>query len=120
VILSWVLKILLSIALVGLVGFEIGSPLITKAQVDDTAHLAADEAAIEMFASKDAEAARAAAVEVVAKKVGMSLDRFTLSQTGTVEVVVSKKAKSLLLDRFDQTDQWYDIQVTATSTRTTR
>lgn len=119
-ILGWVVKILASIALAGLVLFEVGSPLITKAQVDDTAHSAADQAAIELFATKDQTKARETAEAVVAQKRGMSLDSFTISATGTVEVVVSKEARSLVLDRFEQTADWYDISVTATGTRTRR
>ena len=119
-IVGWVVKILLSIALVGVVGYEIGSPLVTRAQVDDTAHAAADEAAAEMFDTKDATKARAVAQEVVDKKVGMRLDAFDVSDAGVVRVAVSKEADSLVLDRFEQTRDWYSVEVTAESSRTTR
>ena len=119
-IIGWVVKIFLSIAALGVVGFEIGSPLVTRAQVDDAAHAAADEAAAEMFNTKDAEKARAVAEEVVAKKVGMRLDRFAVSETGVVQVIVSKEAASLVLERFEPTRDWYQIDVSAESSRPTR
>lgn len=117
-IFSWVVKIFLAVALIGAIGFEAGSPLITRAQVDDVAHSAADRAASEMVATKDANRARAVADEIVGRNEGMSLDRFTVAANGSVEVVVSKRAGSLLLRRFSQTADWYDISVTATSART--
>lgn len=117
-IFGWVVKILLSIALIGVIGFEAGSPLITRAQVDDVAHSAADRAATEMVASNDPKRARQVAEEVVGRNDGMSLDRFTIAPNGSVEVVVSKQAGSLVLRRFSQTEDWYDISVTATSART--
>lgn len=114
-IFGWVVKIVLAVALIGAIGFEVGSPLITRAQVDDVAHSAADRAASEMAASKDPKRARQVADEVVVRNEGMSLDRFTIAANGTVEVVVSKRAGSLVLHRFSQTAAWYDISVTAAS-----
>lgn len=117
-IFGWVMKILLAVALVGVIGFEAGSPLITRAQVDDVAHAAADRAASEMVATNDQKRARQVADEVVGRNEGMSIDRFAVAPNGSVEVVVSKRAGSLVLRRFSQTADWYDISVTATSART--
>lgn len=117
-IFGWVVKIMLVVALIGAIGFEVGSPLITRAQVDDVAHSAADRAASEIAATNDAKRARQIADEVVGRNEGMSLDRFTVAANGSVEVVVSKRAGSLVLRRFSQTDDWYEISVTATSART--
>jgi len=118
VIFGWVVKIFLTVALIGVIGFETGSPLITRAQVDDVAHSAADRAATEMVATKDEKRARQIADEVVGRNEGMHLDRFTVAANGSIEVVVSKRAGSLVLRRFSQTSDWYDIRVTATSART--
>lgn len=117
---TWLIKLLLGIALLGVVAFDVGSPLITKAQVDETAHQAADGAARELADSEDVEAARAVAEQVVATNDGMFLAEFTAEPGGGVTVTVTKQADGLVLDRFNQTRGWYDVSVTAQSTRPTR
>jgi hypothetical protein len=117
VIAGWLIKIVVSVALLGLVGYEVGSPLITRAQVDDVAHTTADAAARELADTSDEAKARAKAEQLVAAKTGMHLDAFTIGTAGDVHVTVSKKAGSIILDRFAATRGWYEIKVSADSVR---
>lgn len=114
-ILGWVIKVLASLALVGVVGFEIGSPLVTRAQVDEVAHNSADRAAFVLYDTQDPAQARAKAEEVVAVKHGMRLDQFEV-RGDRIHVTVSKRAQSILLDRFSPARHWYEVQVSADST----
>jgi hypothetical protein len=110
---GWLAKLVIAIALFGIIAFEAGSPLITRAQVDGTAHDAADDAAAEWFQRKDEDAARAIAEEI-AEKEGTTLEDFELDPaTGTVRVTMFKQARSIIMKKFSQTRSWYEIRVTA-------
>lgn len=117
---GWLIKILVSVALMGLVGYEVASPLITRAQVDDVAHTTADAAARELADTGDEARAQAKAEALVAAKIGMNLNSFAVGTSGQVHVTVSKKAGSIVLDRFAATRGWYEIEVSADSARPTR
>lgn len=117
---GWLVKILVSVALLGVAGYEAGSPLITRAQVDDVAHTTADAAARELSDTGDEAKAKVKAESLVAAKTGMNLDSFSVGTAGEIHVTVSKKAGSILLDRFAATRGWYEITVSADSVRSTR
>ena len=112
---GWLLKMVLSIALVGFLLVEGGSPLITRAQLDDVAHEAADNAVLELLDSRNEEQARAAAEEVVIEE-DAALTGFTIDQRG-VTVTVEREARSFLLKKIGQFESWYDVEVTATAAR---
>jgi len=110
---GWLIKIVVTIALIGLVAFEGGSPLITRAQVDGTAHNMADDATAEYFQRKDEATARAIADEIAAKEE-VAIEEFTVDPaTGVVTVKVFKQARSLVLKNWGPTKSWYEIRVTA-------
>ena len=111
---GWLLKVVITIAVLGFIGFEGGSPLITRAQVDGAAHDAADDAGHEYFQSKSADRAREVAQEI-ADKEGVILEEFSVDQAGTVTVKVFKEARSVLLKKLDATRSWTEVRVTATS-----
>lgn len=112
---GWLVKVVLGIALFGLVLHEVGSPLITKAQADDAAHTVADKAALELFSSRNGEAAQRVAEEA-AIEAEVRLERFAIDAQGTIHVTVGKKARALLLDRFDATERFYDVEAEASAT----
>ncbi|MDQ1445450.1 MAG: hypothetical protein QOI20_1914 [Acidimicrobiaceae bacterium] len=113
---GWLVKIVLVVALIGLVAVEGGSPLITRAQVDGTAHDAADDAAAEYFQHHNADAAKAVAQEL-ADKEHAAMPEFSVdANTGTVHVKLEKQARSLLLKKWSKTKSWFDVRVTAEST----
>lgn len=110
---GWLIKIVLTVALIGLVAFEGGSPLITRAQVDGIAHNIADDATADYFQRRNEETARAVADELAAKEE-VAIEAFTVDpSTGVVTVKVFKEARSLFLKNWDTTKSWYEIRVTA-------
>ncbi len=98
----------------GLIVVEAGSPLVTRAQLDETAHDAADTAALQLLQTSDVEQARQAAFEVVTRKEA-TLKDFAVDGAGGVRVTVEREARSLLLHRWDRTEGWYDVEVSATA-----
>ena len=115
---GWLLKIIVGFALVGLLIFEGGSPLITKAQLDEVAHDAADNAALDLLEKNDVERARQTAADIATGKKAV-LTRFTISQTG-VNVTVQRQARSILLKNIDQLRDWYDVEASATASTVRR
>jgi hypothetical protein len=114
VISSWLIKIVVGIAVVGFLVVELGSPLLTKATLDSDAHHAADDAAHELFQSHDQDKARAAA-DQDAQGGHARLDQFGVDEQGVVHVTLSKQAKSYVLHNFEPTRDWYNVRVSATA-----
>lgn len=112
------IKIALVIALLGFAAFELGSPLITRFQLDGVATDAADNGAQTMFQNRNAEQARAVAAEIVASRdTDLEGPIEVDPATNTVRVTVHREARSLLLKRWSVTRDWYDVEVTATSSK---
>jgi hypothetical protein len=107
-------KIAVVVASAGFALIELGSPLWTRAQLDGTAHDAADDAARMFVRTNSREAAYAAALEDVTER-GARLDDLFFDEAGTVHVTVSKRAWSYLLDNFEQTRDWYDVRLSASA-----
>lgn len=111
---GWLLKIVISIAVIGLIAVEGGSPLITRAQVDGAAHNIADDATAEYFQTRDEANAREVADEIAADEE-VSIEEFGVDpESGVVTVKVFKEARSVLLKKWSTTRSWYEIRVTAT------
>lgn len=113
---GWLIKVIVGIALAGFLVIELGSPLVARAQADDAAHEVANEAAFRLRDTNtqqtldDACAAEASDQNVTVVKCGINAEN-------EIEVTVTKKARSFLLDKFDQTKKWYVAEATATATR---
>jgi hypothetical protein len=107
-------KIVAPIALAGFAVIELGSPLWTKAQLDGTAHNAANDAAYAFGRTNNRDQAYAAALDDV-NGVGARLDEFFLDDAGVVHVTVSKRAKSYVLHNFEKTRSWYEVHLRATA-----
>jgi hypothetical protein len=118
VITGWLVKIVLGFVLVGLAVVELGAPLVTRAQIDTVAHDAADSAALDLLDHQDLERARAVAQEI-ADDQDVVLESFTVDNRG-LRVTVARKAWSLVLKKWDKTDSWYDVRVTATASTAKR
>jgi len=115
VITGWLLKIVVSFAVAGLLVAELGAPLVTRAQIDDVAHDAADNAAFDLLDHNDFARAKAVAQQIADDK-GVVLENFTVDQRG-VRVTVARESWSLVLKKWDKTKSWYDVRVTATGTK---
>lgn len=111
---SWLLKLVIGIAVVGLVLFEVGSPLVTKAILDGQVHDAANDAAHEYFQDHDVGRAQAVAQQN-ADDDHAKLDDFHIDDQGTVHVTLSKQARSYVLHNFGPTKDWYAVRLSATA-----
>ena len=109
---GWLLKIVVMIALVGGAAVELGSPVITRAQVDGAAHNMADDATASYFQNRDEEAARKVADEIAAKE-SVAIEEFAVLEDGRVRVKVFREARSLVLKNVSQLKSWYEVRVSA-------
>lgn len=113
---GWLVKVIVGIAVTGFLVIELGSPLVARAQADDAAHEVANEAAFRLRDTNtqqtldDACAAEASEQSVAIVTCG-------INEKNEIEVTVTKKARSFLLDKFEQTKKWYVAEATATATR---
>jgi len=113
VITGWLFKIVVSFAVAGLLVVELGSPLVTRGQIDGVAHDAANSAALELLDHSSVDRARAVA-QAIADEENVVLEAFTIDQRG-LRVTVMRKAWSMVLKKWDKTKTWYDVRVTATA-----
>ena len=110
----WLVKIVIGIALAGFLVVELGSPLLTRATLDGQTHQAAEDAAHEMFQSRNADKARTVAAQD-AQDDHAKLETFDIDGQGTVRVTLSKQAKSYVLHNFQPTRDWYNVRVSASA-----
>ncbi len=97
IIARFLIRIVVSIAVVSVVAVDVGSVLFTRFQAQDTAEVAAAEAAMELRRTGDRAAARGAAGLVVAERGGRTrLRRFQIRPDGAVHVEVVKPARTLV------------------------
>jgi hypothetical protein len=111
---GWLLKIVIVIALVGVVMVEVGSPIITHFQVDGAAHDAADDAAAAWFQRKNMDEAQSIANQDAAKEHA-TVESFTIDDSNVVHVRLHKQARSFLLKKFGWAKKWYEVRVSASS-----
>ena len=111
---GWLFKVLLLMAIFGVLVVEVGSPFISRAQLDGTAHEAADEARNALDTRVDAGTAEAVAREE-ATQDGATLTFFEIQPDGRVKVTVRKEAFSLILHRISATKDLYEPEASATS-----
>ncbi len=112
----WLAKVVVVIAVLSVAVLELGSPVVTRLQLDGVAHDSADEAAHELRQSGSPEQARAKAQEVAAGRRAV-LESFALDAQGAVHVIVGRQARSLFLGNWEPTRSWYDVKVSATGAR---
>jgi hypothetical protein len=108
------LKLVIGIALAGLVLFELGSPLVTKTILDGQTHDTANDAAHEYFQNRDLGRAQAVAQQDADSNHAKLVD-FHIDDQGTVHVTLSKQAKSYVLHNFGPTKDWYTVSTNATA-----
>lgn len=114
IITGWLLKLVLSLAVFGLVAFEAGAIVVAKVTIEDIAGDAVAAAAHEYGITKNQDKAETAAREVAEAK-GAILEAFSVVEDGkAVVVTVSKPAKTLVLQRIGFAKDW---AVTASTRR---
>ena len=114
---GWVVKLVVSLALLGLVLFEAGSPWVARVQLDGAAVEAARQANRRYDRTKSVKEAEAAAQEVAAED-GATVSDFEITreadETG-VRLRVNRRAPSVVVGKWDKTSGYYDVSVVAES-----
>ncbi len=113
---GWLVKVLVGIAVIGFAVIELGSPLVARAQADDAAHEVANEASFRLRDTYTQDVLDAAC-ESEAEEQDVTIVECTVNEKQEVVVKVSKQARSFLLDRFDATKDWYEVEASATAER---
>ena len=113
---SWLLKLVVGIALLGAVVIEAGSPLVARVQVDDAAHSMADEAAFQLKSNHVSQDQAQTAAQTIAQEKSVTLvpGSFRVDELGVVHLSAEKDAFSIVLKHIDQTKSWYHVMVTVT------
>ena len=114
---GWLVKVVVGIALLGFAVVELGSPFVARAQADDAAHEVANEASFRLrdnFTQPTLDAA--CADEAAEHDVELVACTFN-NDTNQVQVTVLKHARSFLLDKFEQTKDWYEVEASAEADR---
>lgn len=114
VVLGWLTKISIALALLGLVGYELISLGVTRVNTQELAGEVA-RAGSEVFQrSRDVQQAYLAGSVVAAEGSGVvAPEDFTVEADGTVSVTVCREASSLLLHRTKRTRKWLKTCETA-------
>ncbi|GAC1408812.1 MAG: hypothetical protein NVSMB57_00690 [Actinomycetota bacterium] len=99
IVTGWLLKLLLSLLILGVVAFEVGAVVIAKVNVDSVAQNAATDAASTYGTTKSIDSARAEA-EKKCLEGGAKLIDLTVAQDGrSLTVTVEKTAKTFFIHR---------------------
>lgn len=110
---SWLVKVVVGIAIAGLIVIEAGSPLVARSQADDAVHEIADEVAFQLGNSYTQATLDSTCKTEAARRSVTAV--CTVNAQKVVDVVAHKKAYSLVLGRLSATKDWYDVKVEATS-----
>lgn len=118
IISSWLIKLSISLALVGLVAFDGLSLLSTQVSLTDQAVLSARRGADAVEASQDLRAVYAA-IDTAARKEQpantVAPERVLVRPDGSVTVTVDRTATTLLLQRLGPLADWTERSATATA-----
>ena len=113
-VVSWLVKVVLVLGVLGLLVIDIGAPFIARAQADDAAHEVANEAALVFGPGQNLQGAKDRCAEVAdSKEVELIQCEYV---NGEIRVTVEKDAYSLLLERIPPLESWYDVRVSASAT----
>ena len=114
IVLGWFSKIVMVLAVVGVIGFEATSIGVAHVQTQDLAKAAARAGSREWQRSKDIQLAYQAADAVALADQGtIDPEEFIIADDGSVTVTVETEADSVLLYRIGFTKKWIEVRETA-------
>lgn len=115
ILIGWIVKLLVSLALVGLALFETGAVIVSKVVVDRISIDAAQEAALEYGNHGSREKARDVA-EAFAVRNGAEVVGFKVLDGGKrIEVTLRKVASTLLVQRIGPLEKFATAEATNTA-----
>ena len=116
IVLGWLTRVAVVLAIAGVALFDAISVGSTKASVADDGTYAAREASSTWDQTKDIQATYETAVRVAEEENAdnkVPTKGFTVDQDGTVHLVVSRTAPTLVLYRWGKTATWADVSAHA-------
>lgn len=115
IVLGWLTRLVLGLAVVGLIGFDLVSLGATRFQAEDHAQSAARAAAEVYRGPSDLQAAYDAAVGEVLEH-GDTIDptTFAVAPDRTVTLTLRRAAPTLLLEKVPPLRPWADVRRTVT------
>ena len=106
IVTGWLVKLVISLAIFGLVAFEAGAIVVAKVTIESIAGDVLSEAREVYGMAEDAEQAEKAA-RAVAEQNDAVLEKFEIVENGdAIVVTVSKKAKTVLVHRIGFAEDW--------------
>ena len=106
IVIGWIFKLILSLAIFGVVAFEVGAIVVAKVTIETVTGDALEEAVAAYRPSSDLDAAQQAA-ETEAESNGAVLETFNYDSGSTeIAITVSKEAKTLFVHRIGFTESW--------------
>jgi hypothetical protein len=106
IVTGWLFKLMLSLAVFGVVAFEVGAIVVAKATIESTTGDALREAVEAYRPAGNLEQAEKAALAEVERK-GAVLEAFRYDPATTeIIITVSKEAKTLFLHRIGFAEDW--------------
>lgn len=112
---SWVVRIVLWLAIAGLTLFEAGAIIVAMVGVDGTADVAAREAALEYFRTKNEGDARARAEEAALQGDSVITSFVISADGGSVKVTLRRTAQTRIVHRIGPLKKFTTPSATAES-----
>ena len=115
IVLGWLTKLMATLAVLGVLGFDAISLVSTRFQAEDHAQTAARTAAETYRSSKNLQAAYDAAVAEVARH-GDTIEptTFTVAPDGAVTLTLRRTASTMLVEKVGPLRDWALVETTVT------
>jgi len=115
IVLGWLTKLTVALAVVGLVGFDAVALGATRFQAEDHAQTAARAAVASWSADKDLQKAYDAALaEVAADGDTLDAEAFSVAPDGAVTLRLRREVPTLLIEKVPQLHSWTEVTRTVT------
>ena len=117
-VLGWLIKLSVTLGVIGLLLFDGVSVVVAKVGVQDDASLAAREASDAADRGTDVQGAYDAAVEALADQGSPSVvqtSTFTIGPDATATVTTTRTASTFFLKHIGLLDEWVQASATATA-----
>ena len=117
-VLGWLIKLSVTLGVIGLLLFDGVSVVVAKVGVQDDASLAAREASDAADRGADVQGAYDAAVEALADQGSPSVvqtSTFTIGPDATATVTTTRTASTFFLKHIGLLDEWVQASATATA-----
>ena len=117
-VLGWLIKLSVTLGVIGLLLFDGVSIVVAKVGVQDDASLAAREASDAADRGADVQGAYDAAVEALADQASPSVvetSTFTIGPDATATVTTTRTASTFFLKHIGLLDEWVQASATATA-----